>query len=46
MLNLPDNTPTHQQQTLDRIMMNAREPLEWQFKQLDTSMGLSFTIKF
>ena len=46
MLNLFENTPTHQQQTLERIMMDAREPLEWQFKQLDASMGLSFKSNF
>ena len=27
-------------------MMDAREPLEWQFKQLDASMGLSFKSNF
>jgi hypothetical protein len=46
MLNLFENTSTHQQQTLERIMMDAREPLEWQFKQLDASMGLSFKSNF
>ena len=46
MLNLFENTSTHQQQTLDKIMMDAREPLEWQFKQLDASMGLSFKSNF
>ncbi|CAF4247432.1 unnamed protein product [Rotaria sordida] len=28
MLNLFENTNTHQQQTLERIMMDARKPLE------------------
>jgi neurofibromin 1 len=46
MLSLFENTSTHQQQTLERIMMDAREPLEWQFKQLDASMGLSFKSYF
>ncbi|CAF1066978.1 unnamed protein product [Adineta ricciae] len=46
MLNLFENTSTHQQQTLEKIMMDAREPLEWQFKQLDASMGLSFRSNF
>ncbi|CAF4208581.1 unnamed protein product, partial [Didymodactylos carnosus] len=32
--------------TLEKIMMDAREPLEWQFKQLDASMGLSFKSNF
>ncbi|CAF4021845.1 unnamed protein product [Rotaria sp. Silwood2] len=46
MLNLFENTSTHQQQTLEKIMMDAREPLEWQFKQLDARMGLSFKSNF
>ncbi|CAF1129679.1 unnamed protein product [Rotaria sordida] len=46
MLNLFENTSAHQQQMLERIMMDAREPLEWQFKQLDASMGLSFKSNF
>ena len=46
MLNLFENTSTHQQQTLEKIMMDAREPLEWQFKQLDANMGLSFKSNF
>ena len=28
------------------MMMETREPLEWHFKQLDHSMGLSFKTKF
>jgi neurofibromin 1 len=31
---------------LEKIMMEAREPLEWQFKQLDQAVGLSFKSKF
>ena len=27
-------------------MMETRDPLEWQFKQLDHSMGLSFRTNF
>ena len=27
-------------------MMETREPLEWHFKQLDHSMGLSFKTNF
>ena len=46
MLSLFETTSTHQQQTLEKIMMDAREPLEWQFKQLDASMGLSFKSNF
>ncbi len=34
------------QQSLEKIMMEAREPLEWQFKQLDQAVGLSFKSKF
>ena len=33
-------------QPLDKIMMEAREPLEWQFKQLDQAVGLSFKSRF
>lgn len=33
-------------QSLEDIMMEAREPLEWHFKQLDHSMGLSFKNNF
>lgn len=33
-------------QPVEKIMMEAREPLEWQFKQLDQAVGLSFKSKF
>jgi len=33
-------------QSLERMMMETREPLEWHFKQLDHSMGLSFKTNF
>ncbi len=33
-------------QPLEKVMMEAREPLEWQFKQLDQAVGLSFKSKF
>lgn len=33
-------------QPFDKMMMEAREPLEWQFKQLDQAVGLSFKSKF
>jgi neurofibromin 1 len=33
-------------QPLEKIMMEAREPLEWQFKQLDQAVGLSFKSKY
>ncbi|KAH7960628.1 hypothetical protein HPB49_021823 [Dermacentor silvarum] len=32
--------------TLRNIMMSTREPLEWHFKQLDHSVGLSFNSNF
>ncbi|XP_077535309.1 neurofibromin 1 isoform X3 [Haemaphysalis longicornis] len=32
--------------TLRHIMMGTREPLEWHFKQLDHSVGLSFNSSF
>jgi neurofibromin 1 len=31
---------------MEKLMMEAREPLEWQFKQLDQAVGLSFKSKF
>ncbi len=37
-----DNTNT----TIEKLMMEAREPLERQFKQLDQAVGLSFKSKF
>ncbi|XP_029653007.2 neurofibromin isoform X4 [Octopus sinensis] len=33
-------------QSLEEIMMETRTPLEWHFKQLDHSMGLSFRNNF
>ena len=33
-------------QPMEKLMMEAREPLEWQFKQLDQAVGLSFKSKF
>jgi neurofibromin 1 len=33
-------------QSFEKLMMDAREPLEWQFKQLDQAVGLSFKSKF
>ena len=32
----------HLPQSLEEVMMSAREPLEWYFKLLDQSVGLSF----
>jgi neurofibromin 1 len=37
---------TEQTQSIEKTMMEAREPLEWQFKQLDQAVGLSFKAKF
>ncbi|KAL3223243.1 hypothetical protein MRX96_027658 [Rhipicephalus microplus] len=39
MFDTPPNTLRH-------IMMSTREPLEWHFKQLDHSVGLSFNSNF
>ncbi|CAG9134294.1 unnamed protein product [Plutella xylostella] len=33
-------------QTLEQVMMETREPLEWHFKQLDHAVGLSFRSNF
>ena len=32
--------------TVEQVMMQAREPLEWNFKQLEISIGLSFKSNF
>ncbi|XP_037071704.1 neurofibromin-like [Pollicipes pollicipes] len=34
------------QESLEEVMMSAREPLEWYFKLLDQSVGLSFKANF
>lgn len=41
-----DNLGLLDSTSLEDIMMEAREPLEWHFKQLDHSMGLSFKNNF
>ncbi|CAH1800649.1 unnamed protein product [Owenia fusiformis] len=41
-----DSQKVFDNQTLEQIMMTTREPLEWFFKQLDHSMGLSFKDNF
>jgi len=33
-------------QSLERIMLETRDPLQWHFKQLDHAMGLSFKANF
>ena len=33
-------------QSLENIMMETRDPLQWHFKQLDHAMGLSFKANF
>ncbi|KAG1714683.1 Neurofibromin [Nymphon striatum] len=35
-----------EEHTLEEIVMSTREPLEWHFKQLDHSVGLSFKANF
>jgi len=37
---------TFETQSLDTIMLATRDPLEWHFKQLDHSVGLSFRANF
>jgi len=37
---------TFETQSLDSIMLATRDPLEWHFKQLDHSVGLSFRANF
>ena len=33
-----------EEQQIDKVMLQTREPLEWYFKQLDHSVGLSFKV--
>ncbi|KAJ8707683.1 hypothetical protein PYW07_011360 [Mythimna separata] len=35
-----------QHKTLEQVMMETREPLEWHFKQMDHAVGLSFRSNF
>lgn len=41
-----DSQGIFENNTLKNIMMQTREPLEWHFKQLDHSVGLSFKSNF
>ncbi|KFM60221.1 Neurofibromin, partial [Stegodyphus mimosarum] len=41
-----DSQGIFENNTLEYIMMSSREPLEWHFKQLDHSVGLSFKSNF
>ena len=41
-----ESQKTFDQQTLDSVMLQTREPLKWYFNQLDHSVGLSFTNNF
>ncbi|XP_076453075.1 neurofibromin-like isoform X4 [Babylonia areolata] len=41
-----DNMGLFDRVSLEQIMMETREPLEWHFKQLDHEMGLSFKTNF
>ncbi|XP_071038330.1 neurofibromin isoform X2 [Parasteatoda tepidariorum] len=41
-----DSQGLFESNTLEFIMMSSREPLEWHFKQLDHSVGLSFKTNF
>ncbi|XP_071652252.1 neurofibromin isoform X2 [Temnothorax longispinosus] len=41
-----DSQGTFDEKTLEYVMMTTREPLEYQFKQLDHAVGLSFKSNF
>ncbi|XP_060559140.1 neurofibromin-like isoform X1 [Ruditapes philippinarum] len=41
-----DNIGILENDSLERIMMETRDPLQWHFKQLDHAMGLSFKANF
>ncbi|KAJ8312996.1 hypothetical protein KUTeg_010369 [Tegillarca granosa] len=41
-----DNMGLFDRESLEKIMMDTRDPLEWHFKQLDHAMGLSFKANF
>jgi len=41
-----DSQNTFDTQSLDTVMLATRDPLEWHFKQLDHSVGLSFRANF
>ncbi|GAB6033713.1 Neurofibromin 1 [Chamberlinius hualienensis] len=41
-----DAQGTFENQSLENVMMSTREPLEWHFKQLDHTVGLSFKTNF
>ncbi|XP_061381532.1 neurofibromin isoform X2 [Danaus plexippus] len=41
-----DSQGAFDNKTLEQVMMETREPLEWHFKQLDHAVGLSFRSNF
>ncbi|XP_052799724.1 neurofibromin-like isoform X3 [Mya arenaria] len=41
-----DNIGILYNESLEKIMMETRDPLQWHFKQLDHAMGLSFKANF
>ncbi|XP_072402893.1 neurofibromin isoform X3 [Diabrotica undecimpunctata] len=41
-----DSQGIFEDKTLEMVMMQTREPLEWHFKQLDNAVGLSFKANF
>ena len=41
-----DSHGVFESNSLAQVMMSAREPLEWHFKQLDNSVGLSYRSNF
>nr|XP_037875143.1 neurofibromin isoform X8 [Bombyx mori] len=41
-----DSQGHFEEKTLEQVMMETREPLEWHFKQMDHAVGLSFRSNF
>ncbi|XP_061727749.1 neurofibromin [Cydia pomonella] len=41
-----DSQGQFEHKTLEQVMMETREPLEWHFKQMDHAVGLSFRSNF
>ncbi|KAG8232721.1 hypothetical protein J437_LFUL013314, partial [Ladona fulva] len=41
-----DSQGTFEEKSLEQVMLQTREPLEWHFKQLDHAVGLSFKANF
>lgn len=41
-----DSQGLFNERTIEDVMMQTREPLDWHFKQLDQAVGLSFKANF